>query len=224
MNELSSVRFAGLAALAAIAWALIMMYPEYNYPYPRKFNHGVKKPVIALEISRGEGDINAVLRRGSSQSDLAHRTMSQVNWLDLIFIPLYALSLWSTARLFTEHTSILTAGIVLTGIFDYLEDWRIYQALEGDNPPIYVFSVIKWALLGIVLLGLSWIFATTQSAIYSVRTKRLLATGYFGAGAVILTDAVFGGRIGYAHIALGVSIFGITMAVHAIGLNRDWLK
>jgi hypothetical protein len=220
MSEHSSVRFASLAAGAAIVWALIMLYPESRYPYESKFNHGVRKPVIALEISRGEADIDAVLHRGCELSDLAHRTMSQENWLDLIFIPLYALSLWSTARIFTQHTSILTAGIVLTGIFDYLEDWRIFQALKGRNPPIYIFSVVKWALLGAVLLGLSWIFATTQSAIYSVRTKRLLASGYFIAGAVILIDAVFGGWIGYARIALGVAIFGITMVVHAMGLNR----
>ena len=188
---------AGLAALITIVWGLVMAYYVGQYPYPHVFNHDVDSPVVALELSRGQRDIDKVLHRRHTESPTtpksnpAVQNMALLNWLDLAFIPLYTFSIWSLARVFATRTrrlAILVAGVA---VFDYLEDGQIFRALAGQNPPIFIPSLIKWGLLGVVFLVLSRILLISKSAVYRLPTKRLMAIAYFAAGVVILARRGF---------------------------------
>jgi hypothetical protein len=191
----------------------------------------VDSPVIALEISRDEGDIEAVLHRTDATKDDAARkraseaakTETRANSIDLLFIPIYAFCIWSFARLFTVRTRLLTLAILATALFDYLEDWRIYQALAGQNPQIFIPSLVKWGLLGLVLISVSVILVRSASPVYAFSTKRLMAIGYFASGALALLDVAFGEWIGYSHIAVGVGVFGVLVLANVVGLLGPYL-
>lgn len=210
---------AGLAALVTAAWAVWLMSAANPYPFPHVFHHDVDSPVLALEISRDAADIDAVLHR----SDVAIKSMDKVNRLDLIFIPLYAFSIWSFARVFAIRTRGLTTVILLAAFFDYLEDGQIYQALAGANPPIYIPSLVKWGFLGLVFLALSHILLKSDSPVYSLSTKRLLAIGYFISGVLVLMDVALGEWIGYSHIELAMLIFSQLTVVNIIGFLGHFL-
>jgi hypothetical protein len=215
---------AGLAALVMAAWAMAMASAAHSYPYEHLFHHDVDSPVLALEISRNAGDIDAVLRRSEPKKRAAAaESMVKVNKLDLIFIPLYAFSIWSLARVFSNRTRLLTISILAAALCDYLEDWQIYRCIGGMNPPVYISSLAKWALLGIVFIGLSGILLRSASEIYTLSTKRLLAIGYFVSGLLILIDVVFGDWTGYSHIELTMSIFSILVIINVVGLLGHYL-
>src|SRR5579864_6049903 len=152
---------AAIAAVLMIAWIVVMAKVPPKYSFHHSFHHDVASPILALEISRDAGDIEAVLHR-----DELHGTGEQKknaekaaeferisNYLDLVFIPLYAFFFWSLARVFTDRMLLLTVLIVAAALFDYAEDWLISLALGGENPAIYFPSLAKWGLLGLVLVG-----------------------------------------------------------------------
>jgi hypothetical protein len=144
-----------------------------GYPYPHAFHHDVDSPGLALQLSRGESDIEAVLHRSDNAAPKAAARLGWDNGLDLVFIPIYTFFLWSLARVFTNRTRLLTVFIIGTAFFDYLEDWRIFQALGGENPAIYLPSLAKWGLFGIVLIWIGVIFLRSGIPVYSVATRRL---------------------------------------------------
>lgn len=230
---------AGLAALVTIVWGSILSIGISKYPYPHVFNHDVDSPVIALEISRGEKDIDMVLhRKDLAKNGLAKEirekakkcmakakeSMALANDLDLIFIPLYAIAIWSLARVFTCRTRLLTSGLAAAALFDYLEDWQIYRALDGASPPIYIVSLIKWAFLGLLFVALGRILAKSSSPIYTLPTKRLMAVGFVVSGGLIVMDVALGQWIGYSHIALGVEIFSLLLIANVVGFLGPYLK
>ena len=214
---------AGFAALITVVWSALIIGAASQYPYPHVFHHDVDSPVIALELSQDAGDIDAVLHRAGKQKEAAAASMTNVNRLDLIFIPLYAFSIWTLARAFTTRTRLLTVGILATMLFDYLEDWQIFRAIGGANPPIYIPSLIKWGLLGLVFVGLSLILLASSSPVYTLSTKRLLAIGYLVSGVLILVDVAIGGSIGYSHIELAVTIFSLLLVVNVVGFLGHYL-
>jgi len=216
---------AGLAALATILWGGILAIVIGKYPYPHVFNHDVDSPVIALEISRGADDIDAVLHGETSKNrGPAEKNMALANDLDLVFIPLYAISIWSLARVFTSRTRLLALGVAAAALFDYLEDWQIYRALDGASPPIYIVSLIKWGFLGLVLIGLGCILVRSRVEIYTLSTKRLMAIGFFVSGGLILIDVGLGQWIGYSHIALGSGIFALLLIANVVGFLGPYLR
>ena len=73
----------------------------------------------------------------------------------------------------------LTILIAAVGVFDYWEDWRIFEALDGrKNPAVWVPSLWKWGLLAVVLAITGMVMARAGGAVYSVATNRLLALTY----------------------------------------------
>lgn len=215
---------AGLAAMITVAWGLLMTHYVRQYPYPHIFHHDVDSPVIALELSRDARDIEAVLHRSPAEKqpvpvkNPAVDNMALVNWLDLVFIPLYAFSIWSFARVFATKTRLLAVGVIGAALFHYIEDWQIFHALAGRNPAIFIPSLVKWGLLGMVFVVLARILLKSTVPVYTLSTKRLLAIGYFVSGVLILVDVAFGQWIGYSHIALGIGIFSALLLVNAVGL------
>jgi hypothetical protein len=119
---------------------------------------------------------------------------------------------------FSTRTRLLAILVTGVALFDYLEDGQIFWALAGQNPPIFVPSLIKWGLLGVVFLVLSRILLISKSAVYTLPTKRLMSITYFAAGVLILADVTFGQWIGYSHIALGAAIFSALLIINAVGL------
>ncbi len=215
---------AGVAALITALWAGLILGVVKQYPYPHIFHHDVDSPVIALEISRTPQDIDAVLhRRDPGKGPVALRNMSIANWLDLVFIPLYAFSVWSLARVFAPRAPVLTLTILGAALFDYIEDWQIGRAIGGADPAIYIPSLVKWALLGLAFILLGGILLKSASLVYTLPTKRLLAMGYVASGALILMDVGLGDRIGYSHIELAMAIFSLLVVANVVGLLGHYL-
>ena len=215
----------GMAAAVAISWAALMISVLNRYPFPHVFPQDVDSPVLALEMSRNASDIDAVLHR--SEPDNAPRAayiMWLGNVLDLVFIPICGFFLWSLARLFTAHTRLLTSLIAGAALFDYVEDWQIFRALNGLSPAIYVSSLIKWGLLGLVFLFTAVILLRSVSPVYSTATKRLIAIAYLVSGGLIVLSVSLGEFIGYSHIELAMRIFGLVVIVHLIGMFGHYLS
>jgi hypothetical protein len=221
------------------------MFELPKYPFPHKFHHDVDSPILALEISRGADDIERVLRPGPTEQaevkdcflgTMDDRTRTAMlcevqardyeyksNQFDLVFIPLYAFSLWSLARVFMPRIRLLTLLIVGTALFDYLEDWQIFRALDGASPAIYIPSLIKWALLGLVFLGTGIVLLGSKSPVYALGTKRLVGLAYFLSSILLLISVVFGTWIAYSLIALALAVFVFLLAVQVIGFLGPYL-
>lgn len=210
---------AGVAAALTIAWSLLLMSVLNQYRFPHIFPYDIDSPVLALELSHGASDIDAVLHRSEpDKAPLATHIMWLGNVLDLVFIPIYAFFLWSLGRVFTDRTRLLTWLVLGTALFDYLEDWQIFRALNGANPPIYLASLVKWGLLGLALLYTAVLLFRSASAVYSLPTKRLLGVAYLVSGGLIVIAVSLGQWIGYSYIAIGLGIFGFLAIIHVIGL------
>ena len=228
---------AGIAAFLMIVWGLVLYLVLMSYPFPHVFHHDVNSPGLALQVSRGADDIQAVLHRpkpkladpikqaaAEAAAAKARASLGWNNGLDLVFIPLYTFFLWSLARVFTNRTRLLALFIGGTGLFDYVEDWRIFQALHGEDPAIDLPSLAKWGLLGIVLIWISAIFLRSMSPVYSVATKRLLGGAYLISGLLLLI-AVIGGRlIGYSLIELAIMVFSALAVIQVFGLLGQYLS
>lgn len=228
---------AGAAALLTILWAAPIAYIQSAYPFQQTFPHDIGSPVLALELSRNRADIESVLHRddpgaavtggakvsGRTDVEKARAIQWRANMLDLIFIPIYTFFLWAVVRLFLPRTFLLTLAIVAVGIFDYWEDWRIFEALRGENPTIYVPSLLKWGLMALVLTATGSIVARAGAEIYSLATNRLLALAYWSSGGSMAIAVASGQWFGYSLIQLSVAIFSGIILIHAIGLLGRYL-
>jgi hypothetical protein len=207
-----------------------------RYPFHHQFHHDVDSPILALEISQGADDINLVLHPGPNKEaearecNLGRKDRQPTaavceaqardfeyksNVLDLVFIPLYAFSVWALLRVFIGRTGPLVLFILGTAAFDYLEDWRIFQALDGENPAIYVPSLVKWGLLGLALLATGIVLLRSKNPVFSLATKRLLGLAYVVSSLLLLISVALGTIIGYSLIELGVALFSFLLVIQA---------
>jgi Na+/proline symporter len=104
-----------------------------------------------------------------------------------------------------------------------MEDWQIFRTLDGANPVIYLPSLIKWALFGLVFFGAGIVLVRSKSPVYSIATKRLVGLAYFLAGILLLISVAFGTWIGYSLIELGIGVFGFLLVVQVIGFLGPYL-
>jgi hypothetical protein len=215
---------AGIAALVMIVWGVLLQGALRSYPFSHAFHHDVNSPGLALQISRGAEDIDAVLHRSDAASVKAVASLGWNNGLDLIFIPIYTVFLWSLARVFTSRTRLLTVFLAGTALFDYLEDWRIFQALGGENPAIYLPSLAKWGLVGIVLIWIGVIFLRSKIPVYSVATRRLVGITYLISGLLTLIAVIDGQLIGYSLIELALVLFSVLAVIQVFGLLGHYLS
>src|SRR3954447_16319662 len=195
---------AGVAAVLTMIVALVLWRMESHYPYPHVFHHDVNSPVVALEVSRTPDDINAVLHRNDKDEQHAHAAQHAI-WLatlgDLFFIPCYAFVLWASARLFTNRTQPLTLLLIAAmALFDYIENWQIFRALDGANPAIYIPSLVKWGIFALILLWTTAILLRSSEQVYSLETRRLLGIAYLVSGLLIAIAVTGGTLIGYSFI------------------------
>lgn len=215
---------AGVAAVLMIVWGFIMLRVLQGYPFPHAFHHDVDSSGLALQVSRDAADIEAVLHRSEPGAARAVSSVRANNLLDLVLIPIYGFFLWSLARVFTNRTRLLTLFIAGTALFDYVEDWRIFQALDGANPAIYIPSLTKWGLLGIVLIWIGGILLQSRVGVYSVATKRLLGVAYLISGLLLLISVAAGQLIGYSLIELAMLLFSVLAVIQVFGLLGHYLS
>jgi hypothetical protein len=217
---------AGVAAVLTIIMALVLWRMESHYPCSHVFHHDIDSPVVALEISHTPDDINAVLHRNDKDEEQAP-LIEHVIWLatlcDLFFIPCYAFFLWASARLFINRMQPLTILIGAMVLFDYMENWQIFRALDGANPAIYIPSLIKWGLFALVLLWTAIVLLRSSEQVYSLETRRLLGIAYLVSGLLIAIAVVAGDWIGYSFIELGTHVFSVLVLIHAVGLLGPYL-
>jgi hypothetical protein len=211
----------GGAALLMIVWAALMLVNESCFPFHRTFHHDIASPVLALELSRGQDDIDAVL---NPRSGAAVDVERQANRLDLVFIPVYTFFLWALGRRFGSRSVMMTALIVAVAGLDYWEDARIFEALDGQNPAIWIPSVAKWGLLGLVLVATGSIVARSGNTVYSLATSRLMAVGCWLAGALMIVAVAAGWYFGYSPIPLSLSIFTLIALLYAIDFVASHLR
>lgn len=215
-NSSSRIKVGIIAALA-IVWSLVMTL-TFNiwvpYRLEHRFHYKIDSPILALELSRNESDIDAVLQN----SEQAHDALFWNTVLDCVFIPLYSgyILLFGFAyhpRGFDKFALIFLT--IATALADYAENTRIFLALAGHAHSVYIPSLIKWSLLGLVLILLATLLLSKNPGPYTLPTRRLLGLAHIAAGALILIGVAFSH---YPWLALGVELFAFTLLINAIGL------
>ena len=152
---------------------------------------------------------------------------------DFGFILLYNLFLWKFAALFavgangkpTVHRKIMAGLVILTAAFDCIENVGILRALDVSSltdsmaHAISLPSRLKWGLFAAALLLTGWILARSESSVYSLPTRRLLALVYGSAGALLLVG------LGIPHvIELATDIFILLVLANIVGLLGPWFE
>lgn len=217
----------GVAAVLAIVWSLLMsaaLTTRAPYWFEHRFNHGIDSPVLALELARNQQDIDVVLQKSDKTNPDPQKTEKAQNalfWntvLDCIFIPLYTgyIVLFGLAY----HPQALRRILLIllaaaTALADYTENARMFLALAGHAQSVYIPSLIKWSLLGLVLILLATLLLSNNIGPYTLPTRRLLGLAHIAAGALLLAGVVF---TRYAWLALGAELFALTLLFNAIGL------
>ncbi len=217
----------GIIAALAILWSLGMTATFtvwVPYWFQHRFDHQIDSPVLALELARNQADIDAVLQRSDPNNPDPQKTrkaQKALYWntvLDCVFIPLYSgyMLLFGFAyhpRGF--HRRALVVLTAATALADYAENACMFLALAGRVHSVYIPSLLKWSLLGLVLILLTTLLLSENPGPYSLPTRRLLGLGHITAGALILMGVVFSH---YSWLALGVELFAFTLVINAIGL------
>jgi hypothetical protein len=152
---------------------------------------------------------------------------------DFAFIVLYNLFLWKFAALFaigangkpTIHRKIMAGLVILTAAFDCLENLGILRALSASSltdsmaQATRLPSVCKWGLFAVALLLTGWILVRSESPVYSLPTRRLLALAYWSAGALLF----IGPSIPHI-IELATDMFILLVLVNIVGLLGPWFE
>jgi hypothetical protein len=184
------------------------------YRLEHRFHHNIDSPVLALELSRNQSDIDAVLQN----SKPAHDALFRNTVLDCVFIPLYSGYLLLFGLAYHPRGSdkfVLIFLAVATALADYAENALMFLALGARAHSVYIPSLVKWSLLGLLLILIATLLLSRNLGPYTVPTRRLLGLGHIAAGALILLGVAFSH---YPWLALGVELFGFTLLINAIGL------
>jgi hypothetical protein len=206
----------GLAALLTVCWALLM-YKLLSYPLSNNFHHHIDSPILAIELASDQSEVEAVLQKNSA----AIATLRLNTKLDLVFIPLYAGYWFLAGRLFGVRLAVILPLAIVMGLADYLEDYFIFQSLNLVTPPHqFVPSLIKWIALGIAFAVVGVAMLRNVTPIFPSAILKILGVAHLAAAVLMLVGAGLGQTIGwgYAPIKYANIIFGLTMAVNAIGL------
>jgi hypothetical protein len=205
-----------------------------HYPFLHNFHGKIDSPVLAVELSRNAKELEGVLGAASpanaapkSSPAIAVACLRTNTYEDFVFIPLYTLFLWKFAVLFAigadgsrmVHRKTIGGLAILIAVFDCAENIGILHAL-GAYPltdsmahTICWPSRCKWGLFAVALLLTAWILARSESPLYSLPTRRLLALAYGTAGFLMLVG------LAMPHvIELASAMFALLVAVNIVGL------
>jgi hypothetical protein len=182
---------------------------DRHYPHTSSFRAGqIVSPVLALELAGNITDLDDVFhnRKGKEEQEAAVTALERNTNQDCFFILCYTGELVSLALLFTAGQParnlrwIAVASAVLAGLFDYAENYGIFQAIAAQKlgpghltddlaRHISYPSLEKWTTLGITLLILT--AAVWSSQLPRQRSKaNLILTISFGVGGLLLLTAI----------------------------------
>ncbi|MEI9887208.1 MAG: hypothetical protein WDN08_12025 [Rhizomicrobium sp.] len=159
-------------------------------------------PVIAQEMARSVGDLQAIFGAGPSacRAALAAR-IDIVTWADcLVFIPAYGvfLAFFFVALAPRDDRSALLGFVlaVVAVIADYLENVCLFQLTAAPDAPGFSLVVLPWAT-GVkwIALGLAGAVGGTiliQSGRVNYPAAALCALGFFGTVLGIANPHLFG--------------------------------
>lgn len=174
-------RILWIVVLATIAWAIAMSIEAAKFDKSR--NTGLiaayDSPVAMIELAPSQQTFVSVLDQGERLRNV--RVMQANTYMDFAFIILYCttLVLLGTACRVERGVKItLVVTVLVTGVFDYWENFRLLRLLElakdGElisAPLSRPVSLAKWAFLATDLLIVG--YALSQGI---ARTKGSLVT------------------------------------------------
>jgi hypothetical protein len=110
-------------------------------------------PVLAIELMHSPEDVNGIV---GPPGDPRRAAMNHLTWIDLFFIPAYAVlfSLVGFLLIRQSHARVGTIVIVLGIVgasFDILEDLDIFRALRGAGISPRHWSIPKWSILFVAM-------------------------------------------------------------------------
>ena len=230
------------AILAILMSSLsLWMYSDLQrYPCEHAFSHQIDSPVLALELASSRAEVERVLaprcaayqaisdpkRRGESYENArqtAHDVLLRNTIADCFFIPLYTSFIWSFGSLFAGNANsllrrVLTLATILTAAADYTENIGIFRSLRSGPSDLLAQwtcwpSQFKWIVLALALSLTGVTLLRSQEILYSLATRRLLALAYLAAGTLLVIGVWLPVLIG-----LGLSVFGVIVAVQIVAL------
>lgn len=192
----------------------------------------------SVGILQNDESLNLIMKRYHSDpntypQEIAVASLRTNTYEDFGFIVLYNLFLWKFAALFAVgangrpavHRKIMAGLVILTAIFDCMENIGILRALGASSltdsmaHATRLPSLCKWGLFAAVLLLTGWILARSESPVYSLPTRRLLALAYWSAGALLLIG------LGVPHvIELATDMFVLLVLANIVGLLGPWFE
>src|SRR5579871_5354545 len=208
-NVLLETKWRLIFGALTVVWAVIMFTALKSdrlapYPFEHWFNQDVDSPILALELSRPDrnpNDVEDVIQgrpqipgeRSKDQDkkdrEQAVRAIRVNTKLDLIYIAFYVaylVFLAVQAGAGRGYSIVIAALGILAGVFDYVEDFFIFQTLDGHYMAIMVPSLTKWTLLALTLIGIGVMLGTSSGRLYSLAIDRLLGLAHVIAGLLIL--------------------------------------
>ncbi len=205
---------AGLAA-ACVA-LLIILNGKPSFTSASRPQRGIANPVLALQMARDVGEVDAVLSDAPSADREAMRIKQ---YLDFAFIPCYVALYFALARIFNTRSATIAAICgAIAGIADVIENVGILRVV--DTPlarttqamvdAIRIPSLIKWALTWVAIAIFAWLFLHSAGWLRrSIGALDAIAAGlgFIGlfANAVLVWAGIpmFLGLIGLAFLTAG---------------------
>jgi hypothetical protein len=158
-----------VAGLAAACVALLMILNgKPAFTSASRPQRGITNPVVALQMARDVGEVDAVLSDAPSADREAMRIKQ---YLDFVFIPCYVALYFALARMFRDNRQDRLSYIaaicgVAAGISDVMENIGILRVV--DTPlartsqamvdAIRIPSLIKWGLTWVAISIFAWLF------------------------------------------------------------------
>ena len=174
-------------------------------------------PVLAIELMRSPEDVSGIV---GPPGDPLRAAMSRLTWIDMFFIPAYAVLFSLVGLLLIRQsqprigTIVIVLGIV-GAVFDVLEDVDIFRALRSAGITPRHWSIPKWSILFVAMGMLVPVYRSYGQPYlhrfigYSATILSLLAA-MLGLGGVLLkTDPLIesGGRIMGLSLVAGFFFF-----------------
>lgn len=202
----------GLAALLTTLWGAYMIatFSCGRSEFPR----GLASPVLAIEMVDREVDVLMVVAKCSVEN--LRRSVR----LDLLLIPFYVAYLALAGWMLGADWAVPLA--IGAGLADYAENYFILESLRGAAPQQLFPSLIKWALLAVVLamLGMAWL--RSGLPVYTPWVRKILGAAHVAA-ALLMFAALPGhwSPLGYLTLESSTGILSLTIAGNAVGLLRN---
>jgi len=228
-----------LAVVMAVAGMVIGRQVKSRYPFEHNFHDKIDSPILALELSASNDDLQEVLHTenpAQANSDPGVRKaiacLRTSTYEDFFFIPLYTSFLWAFAvllagpdRRYAAYRRAITGVAILVAALDCAENFGILRALDASilgpstAQAICWPSRCKWSLFAAALLITAGILVRSSNLFYSLATRRLLGLGY-GAAAILMWIGLERPRF----IELATNMFAVLTIINIVALLGPYIE